>query len=72
MPPPALPHSKPAPEARVARLYEEAFGRPALPEETREILALATSLTARYGVEAKAWADVCHVLMNTTEFIFIR
>ncbi len=62
----------PAPEARVARLYEEAFGRSVLPEETREILAMASSLTARYGGEARAWADVCQVLMNTTEFIFIR
>ena len=62
----------PEPEARVARLYEEAFGRPALPQETREILAVAKSLTTRYGGEEKAWADVCHVLMNTTEFVFIR
>ena len=60
--------------ARIRRLYEMAFGRPPGGSE----LSAAMDFLARHGVEyngsddSRTWADLCHVLLNVREFIFIR
>ena len=66
--------------ARLDELYETAFGRPPTEPEARASLAfLAGALEAR-SARSKAkprpnravWADLCHVLINTKEFIFVN
>lgn len=65
-------------EARIARLYQEAFARGPSAEE----LAAAQGFLATQATEHKlspeaatnneqVWGDLCHVLMNVKEFIFI-
>ncbi len=48
---------------RVAQLYQEAFARDPKPEEAQETLAFA---------RANSWADLCHVLFNSAEFIYVQ
>ncbi len=62
---------------RVARMYVQAFARPPTHEETKIALDLVASLERSYSgpypdAEARAWADLGHVLMQTAEFLFIR
>jgi hypothetical protein len=64
----------PAPMARrVDRLYLEAFARP---PTAGELTAAENYLTARRsgagGDESAAWADLCHALFNTKEFLFVE
>ncbi len=60
-------HPTATPEQRVAWLYENAFGRPATPSEAKDALEFVE------GSNEKAiWADLCHVLLNVKEFIFIK
>ncbi len=47
---------------RLDRLFAEAFGRPPTEDEARASL----DFVGRAG-----WADLCHVLINMKEFIFI-
>jgi hypothetical protein len=56
------------PSRRLDDLYRTAFGRPPTDRERSESLAFVGT---RPGDEASAWADLCHVLMNTKEFLFI-
>ena len=56
------------PRQRLDRMYEEAFAR--LPTETEAADALA--FVRDQGTEARAWADLAHVLFNTKEFIFVN
>ena len=51
------------PRARVAKMYEAAFGREPEPWE------LAAALDF---VRAQPWADLAHVLLNSAEFIYVR
>ncbi|MBI1789427.1 MAG: DUF1553 domain-containing protein, partial [Acidobacteria bacterium] len=51
------------PASRVARMYLEAFARP--PERSESEAALDF-------LQRRSWTDLAHVLMNTTEFIYIR
>jgi hypothetical protein len=48
---------------RLRQLYMEAFGREPQPDETRETLAF---------VRNNSWADLCHVLFNSAEFIYVQ
>jgi len=67
-----------SPEMRIARLYDRAFTRPATVEEIAEGVAFLQSQAAGYdsGIDWKSdrrvWADLCHVLFNVKEFIFVR
>ncbi len=54
---------------RVDSLFEEAYGRVAEDWERQESLRF---LTARPGGEEQAWTDLCHVLFNSTEFVYVR
>jgi hypothetical protein len=65
---------------RLAVLYETAFGRPPDEQEARASLAFLNArqidqaglAAADRELEVSAWADLCHVLYNTKEFIFIN
>jgi Protein of unknown function (DUF1553)/Protein of unknown function (DUF1549)/Planctomycete cytochrome C len=61
------------PEQRIAWLYERAFSRPATTEEMKDALDFVAPPPAGAGGDEKAtWADLCHVLLNVKEFIFIK
>lgn len=66
------------PAARVQRLYLLSFAREATPEELAAALAFLESQGREYGLDAatapqdqRTWSDLCHVMMNVKEFIFI-
>jgi hypothetical protein len=60
---------------RLNRLYQEAFGRAPTDAEAREAETFLQSQAMLLGKSADdpaAWADLCHVLLNAKEFIFIQ
>ena len=60
-------------EERVGRLYEEAFARRPEEGEVRAAVAFLEEQGRQYGSESwRAWADLCHVLMNVKEFVFVN
>ena len=65
--------ARPRPEV-VASLYLAAFGRPPTDAERAEALAFLDEQAAAYGApdDPRAWADLCHVLINVKEFIYIH
>jgi len=61
-----------APDAgRVDRLYVTAFGRPPTGKERAAALAFVSSAGAP-DERRDAWTDLCHVLFNVKEFVFVR
>ena len=52
-----------APEERVVALYRQAYGREPEEWEKRETLAYAGSA---------GWTDLCHVLLNAAEFVYVK
>jgi hypothetical protein len=58
---------------RMERMYVAALGRPPSTGELTDMLAFLAEQTQTYGRadEARAWRDLCHVLFNTKEFIFV-
>jgi len=61
------------PAERITRLYVAAFGRQPSQSELSEALEFLGKAGSKNGSTAdlRAWADLCHVLMNVKEFIFI-
>lgn len=65
-------------EARINRLYERAFSRPALPNELSTGIEFLQQQASAYGVtdkwqsDERAWSDLCHVLFNVKEFVFLK
>jgi hypothetical protein len=60
---------------RIDALYQAAFARPATAVELREALRFLEQQANQYGVSAddpRVWADLCHVLINVKEFIFVQ
>jgi hypothetical protein len=59
---------------RVVRMYETAFGRGPTESELAEALDFLAAQGKEYGRadDPRAWADLCHVLYNVKEFIFIN
>jgi hypothetical protein len=66
---------------RIERLYNEAFGRPPTPAEAAAGLsflnrseedAAAGPAADRAERTRRAWADLCHVLINVKEFIYVE
>ena len=55
-------------EKRITNLYRAAFAR--TPEDW-ERTEVTNFLAARQG-SPDAWADLCHVLLNSAEFIYVR
>jgi hypothetical protein len=59
---------------RITSLYQAAFARPPSAAELSDALLFVERQADRYGSGAKdrrVWADLCHVLINVKEFIFI-
>src|SRR5688572_6203781 len=70
--------ARPPPQDRIARMYLEALGRRPRGDELAGALAFLERQGAEYGLppaerlsSRRAWADLCHVIFNLKEFIFI-
>ncbi len=68
-----------APAERIGLLYEQALARPAEPREVEAALAFLQQQAGELGLGAGAWqtderpwADLCHVLLNSKEFLFVN
>ena len=66
-------------EARINAMYLAAFSRPPSAQEIAEGIAflrdqgVALGLTAEQAADdERVWADLCHVLMNVKEFVFLN
>ncbi|MCH2127313.1 MAG: DUF1549 and DUF1553 domain-containing protein, partial [Pirellulaceae bacterium] len=64
---------------RIRSLYVQAFGRPPTEEERTSAHEFVQVQSGEYGIELAAawrderiWADLCHVVMNTKEFIYLH
>ena len=65
-------------DQRIERLYLAAFARQPSDAEKTDAIAFLESQGQRFGVpdrqrqdSPQAWADLCHVLFNVKEFVFI-
>ena len=68
----------PPPEARIDRMYREAFARGPTAEERVAALEFLATQAAEYGVSLTGqprheatWVDLAHALITTKEFIFV-
>jgi len=63
-----------SPEARVFELFFTAFGRPPTDPERSAALAFLDGQAGTYGRpgDPRAWTDLCHVLFNSKEFIYVN
>ena len=71
----ALAEPAATPSERIDRLYLAAFSRQPTEAERTSALSFLAEQATRYGSQAddpRAWADLCHVLLNVKEFIFVR
>ncbi len=65
-------------EARINSLYEAGFARPASDHEIQDgveflkIQAEAYEATANWETDVRVWKDLCHVLFNVKEFVFLK
>ena len=59
---------------RIQRLYRAAFARPAYEGEVEAARGFVVAQAEDYpaGDLLSPWADLCHVLLNVKEFLFIR
>jgi hypothetical protein len=62
------------PKERVTGMYMTAFGRPPTETEVADALTFLDEQAKEYGKadDPRAWADLCHVLFNVKEFIFVN
>ena len=67
-----------AADARINSLYESAFARLATESEIQDDIeflktqASAYEAGANWETDVRAWADLCHVLFNVKEFVFLK
>jgi hypothetical protein len=66
-------------DRRLSRLFCEALGREPKPEELDALMAFLESQADAYKLQDAAlatdprlWADICHVLFNAKEFLYVR
>ena len=61
---------------RIEAMFQTAFSRPPDAEEVRDAEAFLDGQKAEYKTfgddDPRIWADLAHVLFNSTEFIFVR
>ena len=59
---------------RLTAMYITAFGRPPTEAELKDAQDFLTEQAKEYGQadDPRAWADLCHVLFNVKEFIFLN
>lgn len=63
------------PEARLKNAFESAMGRLPTDKESGQLLSFVESQGKLYGddsSETKVWTDLCHVLFNMKEFVYIK
>ena len=67
------------PEHRIERLYLDAFTRSPTAAERSEALAFLQEQAKSYNLpadewskHAQVWTDLCHVLFNVKEFVFVK
>ncbi|HUG91355.1 MAG TPA: PSD1 and planctomycete cytochrome C domain-containing protein [Planctomycetaceae bacterium] len=62
------------PEEIIHRLYQTAFARPATSQELAAALAFLERRSGEPpgGHDVRRWADLCHVLLNVKEFVFVN
>jgi hypothetical protein len=62
-----------APGDSVRALYAEAFSRPPSESELADALTFLRAQGAAYGAAEppRPWVDLCHVLVNVKEFVFV-
>jgi hypothetical protein len=53
---------------RIGKMYQRAFGRPPNEGEIAEVLAFLKSREH----DPAAWRDLCHVLINVKEFMYVN
>jgi len=61
-----------APEQRINNLYIAAFARPPQPDELESAKQFLEEQQKQYSDPIKPWNDLCHVLINVKEFIFVN
>ena len=66
-------------EQRVDRLFTEALGRSPSQGESQSLVEFVQNQAAAYelpytahGTDPRLWTDVCHVLMNAKEFLYLQ
>jgi hypothetical protein len=59
-------------EAQVDRAWRFVYSRPATPEERREALEFLDRQTAISGSQFPAFVDLCHMLVNSNEFLYVN
>lgn len=65
-------------ETRINSLYESGFARPATEQEIQDgIKFLKTQAESYEGgtnweTDLRVWKDLCHVLFNVKEFVFLK
>jgi hypothetical protein len=64
---------------RLTRLYEQAFSRLPTGDERSAAIAFISQQATEYGLsaeqaasDARVWADLCHVMYNVKEFVFLQ
>jgi hypothetical protein len=62
---------------RIEKMFVSVFARPAEETEIDEVITFLKEQQARYGAvdnleDPRVWADLAHVLFNSTEFVFVR
>jgi hypothetical protein len=64
------------PSDQITRLYLAAYGRPPTAQELAAALGFLDEQSRSFQTGAdqteRAWADLCHVIFNTKEFIFLN
>jgi len=63
------------PHQRIDLMYEQALTRPPRKKETQAALAFLNTQAKAYGNkpnDPRAWADLCHVMLNVKEFIYLH
>jgi hypothetical protein len=66
-------------DARISHLYEAIFSRPPSDQELADARAFLAEQAGQLGLpaehaasDARVWADLCHVLFNVKEFVYVR
>jgi hypothetical protein len=68
-----LAEDHPNPESRIHWLYEMAYTRPPTEAETKAAIEFLKTQGQDYSGpnDPRTWADLCHVLLNVKEFLFV-
>ena len=66
-------------EGRIRQMYESAFARPPTASEAEAAAGFLQLQAEEHGIatesidqDERPWADLCHVLMNVKEFLFVN